>query len=135
MGNKKINNGAAVRAQQEREEAKLRIDQYNKNPHTCLNCGAAIYAPYDKKLHNTLIKKFCSRSCAAIYNNNLKKCTKIDQFTDEELIEIFNKSKNISDFYDKLGYSSNYLRGESFIKRIYSIGLDLNDISRKKYTT
>ena len=45
-----------------------RIAEYNKNPLLCKNCGNPI--PYEKKVEHSQI--FCSRSCAATYNNKRK---------------------------------------------------------------
>lgn len=42
------------------------MEQYYKNPKKCLNCGNII--EYDKKTTN----KFCSSSCAATYNNEIR---------------------------------------------------------------
>ena len=61
--------GRKARAKIQKEEAKQRIDNYNQNPNLCKFCNKPIYAPYDKKLYETKIKKFCSHSCAATYNN------------------------------------------------------------------
>ena len=95
--------GGKARALLQKEEAKQRIDEYNQNPNLCLCCNKPILAPYDKKLHKTKIKKFCSRSCAAKFNNcNSKKVKNVSGFngtiplictkTDEEIIEAFNNS-------------------------------------------
>lgn len=45
------------------EERRKNIEEYNKDPKRCKECGAAI--PYDRKTTND----FCSSSCAAKYNN------------------------------------------------------------------
>ena len=63
--------GGKARALLQKEEAKQRIDEYNQNPNLCLCCNKPILAPYDKKLHKTKIKKFCSRSCAAKFNDGI----------------------------------------------------------------
>ena len=56
----KLGNISLQKINKEREL--FRIEQYNKNPSKCQNCGCDI--PY-KKRHN----KFCSSSCSATYNN------------------------------------------------------------------
>jgi len=48
------------------ERRQLRMDSYYKNPKRCNQCHEII--PYDKKSND----KFCSSSCAAIYNNTHK---------------------------------------------------------------
>ena len=102
---KRGSSGGKARAIIQKEEAKQRIDEYNKNPNLCLYCSNPILAPYDKKLRETTIKKFCSKSCAAKYNNhgNIKNfnginniVSKIDNLTDDEILEAFNKSNNIT---------------------------------------
>ena len=57
-------------ASKETQEAlhKERIEKYNLNPTLCASCGKAM--DYDKR-HN----RFCSRSCAATYNNSNKPST------------------------------------------------------------
>ena len=52
-----------------RQQCQERIDQYNDNPKRCKYCGKPL--PY-KKRNNT----FCNQSCAASYNNPIKKRTK-----------------------------------------------------------
>ena len=49
-----------------KEKKKQRIELYNKNPSKCIKCEFQL--PYEKR-HN----KFCCKSCAAIYNNRLKR--------------------------------------------------------------
>lgn len=127
--------GGQARALLQKEEAKQRIDKYNKNPHLCLYCKTPILAPYGKKLYETKRKKFCSHSCASRYKNieiNGKlnnQIGKIDNFTDEEVIEFFNNSKNISDFSKKLGYKSKiHSNNERINNRLNTLGLSLSDL-------
>jgi len=50
-----------------------RINEYNKNPRLCKQCNVVIN--YKDKING---KKFCTRSCAATFNNSLKsRITKI----------------------------------------------------------
>jgi len=48
---------------------KKRVDEYYANPNYCLNCNEMIMIPDNRKPAETKVKKFCSRSCAAIFNN------------------------------------------------------------------
>ena len=107
--------GGKAMAQIQKEQARLRIDEYNKNPNLCKYCGNPILAPYDKKLKDTKKKKFCSKSCAAKFNNQGKIhnvdgkglhriSSLIDNYSNEEILNIFNSSINITDFSKKLGY-------------------------------
>lgn len=107
--------GGKARAEIQKEEAKLRIDEYNSNPNKCKYCGNPIFAPYDKKLSETKIIKFCSRSCAAKFNNKgqiknpkgVGSHSIIENYADNEIIEIFENSTSLRDFSNKLGYKSN----------------------------
>ena len=141
MSNKKRgSSGGKARAIIQKEEAKLRIDEYNKNPNLCLCCGNPILAPYDKKLRETIIKKFCSKSCAAKYNNrgNIKNfngtnniTSKIDNLTDDEILEAFNKSNNITEFSKNLGYKSKIQCSNiSINNRLKNLGLSLEDLKK-----
>ena len=92
----------------------------------------------------TKIKKFCSKSCAAKYNNSgkiknkmgkgLKYNPVIDKLSDEEIIEIFNKSNSIRDFSRKLGYkSASVCRGGHVLKRLKSIGIKLDELKNNPF--
>ena len=123
-----MNKGAIARVEQQKIKAQERIKAYNKNPHLCQYCGEPIYAPLDKRLNETLVKKFCSRSCSTLYNNNNKKLL-IDNYTDEEIIDIYNSSVNKKDFLQKLGYS-NYNVSQRTLDRLKIIGIDLNNFEK-----
>ena len=131
--------GGKARALLQKEEAKQRIDEYNQNPNLCLCCNKPILAPYDKKLHKTKIKKFCSHSCAAKFNNcNSKKVKNVSGFngtiplictkTDEEIIEAFNNSNSIAEFGRILGYKYKLRKSYTVCNKLESLGLDINDI-------
>lgn len=66
--------GGKARAIQEKKEAKRRINEYNKNPKKCLQCGSPIFHK-SGKLGPTLCKKFCSHNCSALYSNNHRQYT------------------------------------------------------------
>lgn len=145
MGNKKISPqsfGGKVTALKEKEEARKRIDEYNQNPNKCLYCGKDILASYDQKLYNIKNKKFCNQSCSAKYNNQNRNYigsgTKnvpslIDNFTDEQLIDIYNSSNSIVDFKTKLGYRRSSTFSNKIKNRLANIGIDLNDKVLTKY--
>jgi hypothetical protein len=42
---------------------------YLATPHRCLRCDKPILPHEGEKIHETMRRKFCSRSCAASYNN------------------------------------------------------------------
>lgn len=141
--NKKGSAGGKARAIIQKQKAKERIDEYNKNPKLCLYCGKPILAPYNKKLRETKIKKFCNQSCAAKHNNkgtvhNLKGFTKtssiLNNISDEEFINIFNSSDNITDFSKKLGYKYkiNKNNNKSLKNRLQKLNLDINDLKKEK---
>ena len=123
-----------------RENVKFKIDEYNKNPNLCLFCNKPILATYDKRLYDIKRKKFCSKSCSAKYNNRgvirnengigLKRSMPlINRFTDEEVLEKFYNSKNITDFSKKLGYK-NKIKCDNFSinKRLENLGVSLYDL-------
>lgn len=135
-------NGGKATAIIEKEQAKRRIDNYNSNPKVCLFCNTKIIAPYDKPLHETLIKKFCSRSCAAKYNNSHYEnkrnpfglsSSRVDKLTDEDIISAFNNSFSIRDFREKLGYRrESSVISERMNKRLEYLGLDIQEIKNIK---
>src|SRR5579871_4433051 len=50
------------------EVAQMRT-AYLAAPHRCLQCDRPILPHEGEKIHETMRRKFCSRSCAASYNN------------------------------------------------------------------
>ena len=82
---------------------KERIEKYNLNPSLCASCGKPM--DYDKR-HN----RFCSRSCAATYNNSnksatIKKCVRCGA-------EYESRSGNRR-YCDKCSYQSVYIEPDS----------------------
>ncbi len=59
--------GGKVRGILEREEA---LANYYLKPNYCLQCYKVIKVPDHRKVKDIRRKKFCNRSCAAIYNNS-----------------------------------------------------------------
>ena len=145
MKNKKGSAGGQTRAKIQKEQARKRIDDYNKNPNLCLYCNSPIYAPYDKKIKYTTVKKFCSHSCAASYNNlgrikngnfvrdyytYIGSC-KLDNFTDEEILSYFKESRTIKEFSEKLGFKQKISYDTKYINdRLDKIGISLNDFRK-----
>lgn len=116
-------------------DGKERIDEYNQSPNLCKFCHQPILAPYGKKLRETKIKKFCSHSCAAKFNNrNVVRNEQgpqslIEQYSDEEIIEAFNNSNNITEFSKKLGYKSKMsLNGNIVSCRLQQLGLNIENL-------
>jgi hypothetical protein len=79
MESRKLNGpkaGGAARAISSRKES---IDRYMKNPNICLTCGMVILVQDHQRAGEVRLKKFCNRSCAAIYNNRISpKRVKLD---------------------------------------------------------
>lgn len=46
------------------------IEDYYNNPNYCKHCGKIIFLDINQKTHNIKKKKFCNRTCAAIFNNS-----------------------------------------------------------------
>lgn len=120
---------------QRKENAKRKIEQYNQNPNLCKFCNAPIIAPYGKKLRETTVKKFCSKSCASKFNNkgvvhNPKGTSRlIDACTDEEIINAFYSSKTWIEFSKKLGYKSKINSGNAIIRnRLQRLNLDVDKL-------
>lgn len=134
---KKISSaGGKARAIIQKEEAKQRIDEYNKTPNLCKYCGGPIIAPYDKKLRETKNKKFCSRGCAAKFNNrqgnreHLK--PNIYNFSDYEILEFYNTSKNFLEFSQKLGYKAEAKYSKkTILQKLLELGLDIEKFYKK----
>ena len=131
--NKKGCAGGAATAKILKMQARKRIDEYNKNPNLCKLCNKKIIAPYDKPLKDTVIKIFCSRSCATKYRNIEKKIdykyeSWIASKSDKEIIDAFYSSISIKNFCEKLGYYGNSTRSESFLRKLNELNLDLNEI-------
>ena len=69
MSNCKGSAGGQVMAVVQRKRA---IDKYNICPKICLNCNKTIDIRKGQKVGEVRKKKFCDRSCAAVYNNRRK---------------------------------------------------------------
>lgn len=52
---------------------KIALDKYNKNPNICKLCNKEIKVEENTKVSETRRKVFCSRSCAASFNNKITK--------------------------------------------------------------
>lgn len=138
--NKRGSAGGKATALIQKENAKHRIDEYNKNPNCCKYCGNPILATYDKPLSDIKKKKFCNHSCATKYNNTVgdDKNSKneksiINNKTDKEVIECFYDSCNFSEFCIKLGYKSKCnMSNQSIINRLKTLNLNIDDLIFKK---
>lgn len=67
----KLNNGPLISGAQayQKEQYEKRLEEYKSNPKRCLNCNKILcYTLTVKNGRNS--RKFCTQSCAAIYNNN-----------------------------------------------------------------
>lgn len=56
-----LHKGSLIRAAQQKEQKKKRIEVYNLNPKRCLKCSNGI------EYHKQRVSNFCSRSCSASY--------------------------------------------------------------------
>lgn len=118
------------------------IDSYNINPNMCKKCGKPILASYDDKLFNIKRKTFCSRSCAASYNNKIREIEhegiqynpncKLHDLSDEYIIEVFNKSNSVVEFARAVGYKKgSALNSKQVKKRLNMLNIDILDIKRR----
>lgn len=112
------------------------IAKYNNNPNHCKYCGKEILCNEDQELCYIKIKKFCNIQCASKYNHINHKCyksSKINQKSNDELNEIFNKSNSRKEFALNLGYKSwnNLTKVKSTIDKLESAGITQNIIKQK----
>lgn len=116
----------------------LNKNNYLFNPKKCAYCGVTL--PYEKKRN-----KYCSHSCAAKVNNKnySKKYKKslvyanldnILTYHDDELVNIFNMSKNMTNFVHKIGINGRLTEAlKKYLNtRLHSLGLNINDLKNKK---
>lgn len=125
-----------------------KMDEYNQNPNYCKQCGKPILCNDSSKLWNVKEKKFCNSSCAASFNNknfvrnrkgrpenlvhNGKKCL-VENFTNDEIFQIYNNSKDLLEFSNKLGYKREIPNDyTSVIKKLNSIGININELPKNK---
>lgn len=60
----------------------------------------------------------------------------IDNFSDKEILDIYKKSKNITDFSNQLGYKTRIKKSWSYvINRLNSIGIDIETLSQTSKNT
>lgn len=123
--------------EERKEEARLRKIEYNKNPHLCELCHKPILMKETDKYRDIFKKRFCSLSCASKYghiicpdNKPVNENPKINNFSDEEIIKLFNESKNQKDFESKIGYKS-ISNQKIVLDKLLSLGLDINSIKDK----
>lgn len=115
------------------------IDNYNINPNICKKCGKPILANYNDKLSNIKRKTFCSSSCAASYNNKIREIEydriqynpncKLNDLSDEYILEVFNKSDSVVEFAKALGYKKGTaLNSKQVKKRLSRLNINILDI-------
>lgn len=95
-----------------------------------------------KNYEKQLLKKFCSRSCAATYNNTGKTHNTsgfnstqsyLNNWSNEQIIELFNESNNLSDFSRKLGYKYKISSdNKSFQLKMEELGLNIDTIRKNE---
>lgn len=123
-----------------------KVDAYNQNPHYCKQCNKPILCTDSSKLSYIKTKKFCNSSCAASYNNkniirNPKGNSKalkhvgqkhlIENFTNEEIIEIYKSSNSLLEFSKRLGYKTELNSSHAVvINRLNLIGVDINSLPK-----
>ena len=135
------NAGGIARAKIQKAEAKGRKLKYNKSPNYCLRCGKPIYASENERLCDVKKKKFCNNSCAASYNNiginrNGKytgKRGKIYSYSDEDILDFFDKSSSCSEFLRRIGYSQRMSKiPDSVVLRLATLNLKIDDLKTRK---
>lgn len=77
----------------QKEQYQKRVEVYETNPKSCLNCNSIL--PYHQLKNNGKNTKFCSRSCAAIFNN--KRRTKTTPFPAKKIYKKY-KAKTLKTY-------------------------------------
>lgn len=117
------------------ENIKRKIDEYNQNPNLCKFCNQPIIAPYGKKLKETKVKKFCSKSCASKFNNKSVIHNRkggicfIEKCSDEQLLEAFENSETLTEFSEKIGYNSKLnIKNPKIANRLHKLNLNIDEL-------
>ena len=86
------------------------------------------------KYHDVFKKKFCSLSCVGKYGQMVnprippqKEECKLDKFTNEELISIYNECNSIKDLEQRLGYKNISKQKNVYIK-FNELGLNISEL-------
>ena len=58
--------GGQIMAKRQRDQA---LAKYYSNPNICINCHEIMHVKEQEKISSVRVKKFCSRSCSAKFNN------------------------------------------------------------------
>ena len=112
-----------------KEKGNLKRIEYNKNPNICLYCKSPLLVSENQSLAGIKKKKFCNIHCSVTYNNlnricntkNRKYPTKLDQFTDSDIIYYFNICNNKKELSSKLNCSYSSL---TLSKRMKELSLN-----------
>ena len=99
---------------------KKHLDNYLLNPKICKECNLVITPKEGEKLNHVRVRDFCTRSCAAKFNNKKRvkeKPLKIGKTKTEVFIESLDRYKNITkeEFFNS---SKNYFSARSCITKI-----------------
>ena len=90
--------GGQATAKIERQKA---LTEYYSHPNKCLNCNSIIEIKPSEKVSIIKLKKFCNRSCAAIFNNKFypkrKKLISERRINKKLFVKTVVKSKNFCD--------------------------------------
>lgn len=93
--------GTLISSQKNKERA---IENYYFNPKICKRCNKIIKIEKNQKVSDVRKKKFCSRSCSAIFHNHSRKVVKVKKVIkskEEKKLELYNNWKEIKkgDFF------------------------------------
>jgi hypothetical protein len=66
---------------------KIAIDEYYKNPNFCKKCQNIINVNGRERVCQVKKKKFCSRSCSASYNNQIRDSLRVETIVKSKKIE------------------------------------------------
>lgn len=99
---------------------KKHLDNYLLNPKVCKQCNTVILPKDGEKLNDVRVRDFCTRSCAAKFNNKKRikeKPLKEEKTKEEIFIDSLDKYKNTTkeEFFNS---SKNYFSARSCITKI-----------------
>lgn len=110
------------------EQKKKNMDEYNTNPKRCAECGKNI--PYNKRYN-----KFCSSSCAAIYNNHARGKCGVEERTCKYCGENFSVRKKDKKLFCSISCAVSYNNANREMTKLQAHLLeDLGTIKKRRET-
>ncbi len=116
---------------------------YNSNPNYCKYCGKPLLYDGSIRLADLKRKKFCSKSCAASFNNKCRddtylglvayKKSKIQCLSDDYITKCYEDSVSVKDFMSRLGLKSNTLT-LAVVYKLNELHLDIKGLRSRHHS-